>query len=147
MKRFVLFLILFFCVNFFPQQSVLAFNPDLLNEKIELETIYSKAASNGKLSKKDLSKLNHYKADALSMLESKDSNIVPILYLSGNTYRVINKKEDAIECYRTIVEYFPTAPVVRKSIMYLRKYGITYSTIERNSDGKIKILPDATPES
>lgn len=141
MRKFVLVILMIFCFScaVVKAQETHLLDSNLIDMKIDLENLYTKASSQGKLSKSDMTKLNSYAFYALSKKDGGNTNILPILYLSGNTYRALKHKDEAIECYRTIVEYYPTSSLVRKSLIDLKHYGITYTLSREN--GVLKFIP------
>ena len=110
---------------------------DLLNVKTDLEDLYYKASSTGKLSPKEINTLNNIKASVDSKKNNGNTNIVPVYYKLGNVYKMINMDKEAINCYRVIVKKYPYSPIAKKAIVDLKYYGETYS----NEYGRTEMIP------
>lgn len=130
MKNFIVIIFLFF--SFILGENAFAvevktnlMNTDLITVKTELEGLYYKASSQKKLTNAELSRLNEIKSNADLYKKDGNTNIVPIYYRLGNTYKAAKKDQEAIECYRNIVIYFPSSPLAKKSLVNLKYYGET----------------------
>lgn len=134
--------ILILCFIFLGGINVSATDTNLLNEdlitvKEELDTLYYKASQSKKLSKSDMAKLSQIRTYADQYRKDNNTNIVPVFYKLGNTYRVLNMDEDAIHCYRVITKHYPYTPLGRKATMDLKYYGET----ETNEYGRTVVTP------
>lgn len=99
-------------------------NPNMLELKIDLDSIQSSVQQTRKLSSRDRAKLATIKnnVDSQRKIEN-NTNLVPIYYKLGNIYKTAGMKDEAITCFRTITKYYPTSPLAKKSKVVLRDYG------------------------
>ena len=100
-------------------------NTDMITVKSELEDLHYKASQNGKLSKKDMAKLDQIRAYADNNRKDTNTNYIPVFYLLGNTYRSLGRKDDAIYCYRVVAKHSPRSPMGKKATVKLKYYGET----------------------
>ena len=59
------------------------------------------------------------------MLLSPDPEYAPLYFKMGNIYKARDKKEDAIDCYQTIMENFPDTVLFPKAKKKLEDLGVT----------------------
>lgn len=142
MKKILIFtisLLLAICSNVFVSYSEAAvMDTNLINVKTDLDNLYYKANANKKLSKKELAKLNNLKIALDGNIRNSNSNVVPLYYKMGNIYKAINMDAEAIQCYRTILNYFPTSPLRKKVLIKLKYCGETYT----DKYGKTILYPE-----
>lgn len=134
MKKIILLLI----ASLFSVSSAFAvlLNSELLDVKMELDNMYYDAAAKHKLPIKKIQRLDEIKAGLDNTKKNINSNVVPIYYKLGLTYRAINKEDQAIDCFRTIVKYYPSSPLRKKSLIYLKYLGEAVEV-----DGRTMMLP------
>lgn len=60
-----------------------------------------------------------------NMLMSPDTRYAPVYYKLGKIYQKRDKKQEAIECYRAILENFPDISLTPKAAYSLKQLGVT----------------------
>ncbi len=130
--------IIFIIGLFFQGASVLAviMDSDLITIKTELDKIYYDANASKKISNAKLRRINDIKAELDDHKKERNSNLVPIYYKLGTIYNVLGRENEAIDCFRTIVKYYPSSPLKRRAIVYLKYYGEAVEI-----DGMTRMLP------
>lgn len=58
------------------------------------------------------------------MLIQPDASLAPLYYKAGNLYRAREMKNEAIECYQTILENFADTALAPKAIQSLKSMGV-----------------------
>lgn len=62
------------------------------------------------------------------MLIAPDISLAPLYYKAGNLYRAREYKNEAIECYQTILENFPDTALAPKAKQVLKSMGVEVLT-------------------
>lgn len=60
-----------------------------------------------------------------SMLLSPDVQLAPLYYKAATLYKMRDYNDEAIECYKTILENFPDTALAPKATEQLKKMGVT----------------------
>lgn len=134
MKKIFTLLIIIFC-SIVPACAVLMDN-NLLDTKMELDRLYYEAIEKNKLPIRKVQRLDEIKAGLDDKKREMNSNVVPLYYKLGLTYKTINKDEPAIDCFRTIIKYYPSSPLYKKSLIYLKYLGEAVEV-----DGMTRMIP------
>ena len=113
--------------------------------KMELEVIDAMAAQVDDLTKKvyahallspqDNSNLVGIKIKLDNqMLVAPDVSLAPLYYKAGNLYKSRDYKNEAIECYQTILENFPDTALAPKASQALKSMGV--EIVSPNAEGE-----------
>lgn len=69
-----------------------------------------------------------------SMLIEPDTKYAPLYYKLGKIYQKRNKKQEAIECYQSIIENFPDTALAPKAAYALKQMGVNVIIPKKNTD-------------
>jgi len=91
-----------------------------------IDTYTQKVYANSLFSPKDMENIVNIKLKLDNqMLVSPDSEYAPLYFKIGNIYKAREKKEDAVDCYQTIMENFPDTVFYPKAKRKLEDLGVT----------------------
>ena len=68
------------------------------------------------------------------MLIAPDPALAPVYYKAGNLYKARNYKNDAVECYQTILENFYDTALAPKAVKELKSLGVEVVSPEENQE-------------
>lgn len=68
------------------------------------------------------------------MLVATATELAPLYYKAGNVYKIRGMKQEAIECYQTILENFSDTALAPKARAALEEYGITVTAPAVNEE-------------
>lgn len=82
------------------------------------------------------------------MLVAPDVSLAPLYYKAGNLYKSREYKNEAIECYQTILENFPDTALAPKAAQALKAMGveIVAPKAEGETTGQAANLEEATEQ-
>ena len=136
-KILFIFLILICCNNTCLSMSTSA-DDDFIDEKIKLDEIFYKASTESKISTKDKRYINNLKQSVDTQKKSGNTALVPIYYKLGNIYRAVGMEDEAKSCYKTVIKYFNTPALSKKSRQILNGMGAT----EKDENGRTYVPLD-----
>lgn len=67
------------------------------------------------------------------MLISPDASLAPLYYKAGNLYRAREYKDEAIDCYQTILENFGETALAPKALKELNALGVKVNVPQANT--------------
>lgn len=67
------------------------------------------------------------------MLISPDASLAPLYYKAGNLYRAREYKNEAIDCYQTILENFGETALAPKALKELNALGVKVNVPQANT--------------
>lgn len=67
------------------------------------------------------------------MLSSPDATLAPIYFKAGNLYKAREYKNEAIDCYQTILENFGDTALAPKALKELNSLGVTVNLPKANT--------------
>lgn len=67
------------------------------------------------------------------MLVSPDATLAPLYYKSGNLYKAREYKNEAIDCYQTILENFGDTALAPKALKELNQLGVKVNAPQANT--------------
>lgn len=68
------------------------------------------------------------------MLVAPDVSLAPLYYKAGNLYKAREYKNEAIECYQTILENFPDTALAPKATQALKAMGVEIVAPQQEED-------------
>ncbi len=68
------------------------------------------------------------------MLMAVNPSLAPLYYKAGNVYKLRDMKQEAIECFQTILENFPETALAPKARAALEQMGVEVASPETNAD-------------
>lgn len=69
-----------------------------------------------------------------NMLQSPDVRYTPLYYKLGKIYQKRGKRQEAIECYQTIIENFPDTALAPKAAYELKNMGINVVVPQKTTE-------------
>ena len=90
-----------------------------------IDTLTRKVYANSLFSPDDNSKMIEIKIKLDNqMLITPDITLAPLYYKAGNLYKAREYKQEAIDCYKTILENFPDTALAPKAMATLKEMGV-----------------------
>ena len=81
------------------------------------------------------------------MLIAPDASLAPLYYKAANLYKAREYKQEAIDCYQTILENFPDTALAPKSRQALSAMGVAVVDPNAQEDGETTGQAASTEES
>ncbi len=137
MKKIIILLLTFFIgVSAFaakPKKETGITDEQLAVMSISIDAVTKKIYSGAFLSPTDTSALIGIKLKLDdNMLKTPDIRYTPLYYKLGKIYQKRNKNQEAIECYKTIIENFPDTALAPKAAQALKEMGINITLPQKN---------------